>query len=420
MSCVVSEYDLTDLGGLNLLRAIRFSHPDLPFVLAPREGSELLASEAVAMGVSGYISQSATTETILSRIQTSLHQESTLFDEESTNRYQRLIEMAPAPINIFDENGDTIWGNDAVLELLGLDTRDELIGRSVFEFIHPDDRSLARRELEIVIEAKSSVGPTRMKLLRPDDQVRHIQIATAVGTYRGEDIGQAIIIDATEREALHRQLTVLSTWLRHNIRNKMNIVHGIAGNLRDEHGDPIEKSAVRIQSNVEQLLAQADREQEIADLLVNPPDTVPFDIVSVIEATIQESQSAYPQATIDVGQCEPTEVRAAPQFSEALGELFENAIEHNDAETPTVSVDVDQSESSSVRIHVRDDGPGIPDVERAVLRSDHSIDQLNHGSGLGLLFVYSVVAQSNGSLQFSENDPRGSVVTIALPTHTDG
>ena len=372
------------------------------------------------MGVSGYISQSATTETILSRIQTSLHQESTLFDEESTNRYQRLIEMAPAPINIFDENGDTIWGNDAVLELLGLDTRDELIGRSVFEFIHPDDRSLARRELEIVIEAKSSVGPTRMKLLRPDDQVRHIQIATAVGTYRGEDIGQAIIIDATEREALHRQLTVLSTWLRHNIRNKMNIVHGIAGNLRDEHGDPIEKSAVRIQSNVEQLLAQADREQEIADLLVNPPDTVPFDIVSVIEATIQESQSAYPQATIDVGQCEPTEVRAAPQFSEALGELFENAIEHNDAETPTVSVDVDQSESSSVRIHVRDDGPGIPDVERAVLRSDHSIDQLNHGSGLGLLFVYSVVAQSNGSLQFSENDPRGSVVTIALPTHTDG
>jgi len=371
------------------------------------------------MGVNGYVPQSASTETILSRIRTSLHQESTLFDEESTNRYQRLIEMAPAPINIFDENGETIWGNDAVLELLGLDARDELIGRSVFEFIHPDDRSVARRELETVIEEKSSVGPTRMKLLRPDEQVRHIQIATAVGTYRGEDIGQAIIIDATEREALHRQLTVLSTWLRHNIRNKMNIVHGIAGNLRDEHGDPIEESAARIQSNIDQLLAQADREQEIADLLVNPPTPVSFDTSSVIDSTIQEYRSEYPQATIEGIQCESTEVRAVPQFPEALGELLENAIEHNDTEPPAVSVDVDRSTSSGVRIHVRDDGPGIPDVEQEVLRPDRSIDQLNHGSGLGLLFVHSVVTQSNGSLQFSENDPRGSVITITLPTHTE-
>jgi len=140
----------------------------------------------------------------------------------------------------------------------------------------------------------------------------------------------------------------------------------------------------------------------------------------VIEATIQESRSAYPQGTIEDGQCDPIEIRAVPRFPEALGELFENAIEHNDTETPTVSVDVDQSDPSRARIHVRDDGPGIPDIERGVLRSDRSIDQLNHGSGLGLLFVYSVVTQSNGSLQFSENDPRGSVVTITLPTHGDG
>ncbi|MFC7208961.1 hypothetical protein ACFQL3_00215 [Natronoarchaeum sp. GCM10025321] len=93
--------------------------------MAPWEGSDLLASTAIVIEVNDQIPQPAATEPILSRIRTSLRQES-LFDEERHNRNQRRIEMALAPISIFDENGDTIWAITAVLELLGLDTRAKL------------------------------------------------------------------------------------------------------------------------------------------------------------------------------------------------------------------------------------------------------------------------------------------------------
>ncbi|WP_080505201.1 ATP-binding protein [Halorubrum aethiopicum] len=416
---VVSEYALPDFDGVNLLRSIRISNPTLPFILVPTEGSESIAGEAIAAGVSGYVPQADDTKTVLSRIRADIDNRNSSLDEESHHRYQRLVQMAPAPINIFDEAGTTIWGNDAVVELLGLESRYELVGRSIFEFIHPDDRPVARQELETVIDEKDSVGPTAMKLLRPDDQVRHIQVATAIGSYLGGDIGQAIILDVTEREEFARQLAVLSTWLRHNIRNEMNIVHGIAGELREENVPRVGESATAIQAHVEHLVDQADRGQEMVELLVGKPPLVSLSVTSAIDDQIQTKQTEYPHAEIDGVQEATVEIEATPQFPKAIGELIENAIEHNDTETPHVQVELERPDQTTIGIRVRDDGPGIPAVEKELLRLEQPIDQLNHGSGLGLLFVHSVVTQSDGSLRFGENKPRGSVVTVTVPTELD-
>ena len=131
---------------------------------------------------------------------------------EGEERYRSLLRTSPAPINLFDAEGVTVWGNDAVLDLLGLDDRDELVGRSVRDFIHPDYHELAESEIEAVIDEKVPVGPTAMELIRADGQVRSIRVSTAPGTYDGEPIGQAIVIDDTalletrEELAEHREL----------------------------------------------------------------------------------------------------------------------------------------------------------------------------------------------------------------------
>ena len=110
---------------------------------------------------------------------------------ESQRRYEQLIETSPVPINLFDATGEIVWGNDAVVDLLGLDSRADLIGRSIFEFIHPEDRDTAKRELLIVIEEKRPTGPTEMKLHRDDGNIKEIRVSTAPGWYDGADIGQA-------------------------------------------------------------------------------------------------------------------------------------------------------------------------------------------------------------------------------------
>ncbi|APE96302.1 PAS domain S-box protein [Halodesulfurarchaeum formicicum] len=53
--CVVSDYKLPGMDGLELLAAVRESEPDLPFLLFTGEGSEVIASEAIRAGVTDYL-----------------------------------------------------------------------------------------------------------------------------------------------------------------------------------------------------------------------------------------------------------------------------------------------------------------------------------------------------------------------------
>lgn len=116
---------------------------------------------------------------------------------ESEERYRQLIETSPIPINLFDASAEIVWANDAVLELLAVDTREELVGRSIFDFIHPTDQYTAEQELLTVVEEKESTGPTEMTLHRADGETRQVRVSTAPGRYDGEDIGQAVVVDTT-------------------------------------------------------------------------------------------------------------------------------------------------------------------------------------------------------------------------------
>ena len=53
--CVVSEYDLPGSDGLELLETVRGRDPDLPFLLCTGTGSETVASDAIAAGVTDYL-----------------------------------------------------------------------------------------------------------------------------------------------------------------------------------------------------------------------------------------------------------------------------------------------------------------------------------------------------------------------------
>ena len=55
IDCVVSDYDLPDYDGIELLRRVRERAPDVPFFLFTGKGSEMVASEAISAGVTDYI-----------------------------------------------------------------------------------------------------------------------------------------------------------------------------------------------------------------------------------------------------------------------------------------------------------------------------------------------------------------------------
>jgi signal transduction histidine kinase len=96
-----------------------------------------------------------------------------------------------------------------------------------------------------------------------------------------------------------------------------------------------------------------------------------------------------------------------------LSELVENALEHTTADAPRVELSVREVSDGTVELSVADDGPGIPEREREILAAGTET-QLEHGQGIGLWFVNWAVTQLGGEIQFRENDPEGSLVTVRL------
>jgi PAS domain S-box-containing protein len=62
VDCVVSDYDMPGMDGLEFLEVVREEYPDLPFVLFTGKGSEEIASEAITAGVTDYLNKGSGTD----------------------------------------------------------------------------------------------------------------------------------------------------------------------------------------------------------------------------------------------------------------------------------------------------------------------------------------------------------------------
>jgi signal transduction histidine kinase len=97
-----------------------------------------------------------------------------------------------------------------------------------------------------------------------------------------------------------------------------------------------------------------------------------------------------------------------------LDELLENAVEHGDAE-PWVRVATGTTRAGDgVAVVVEDDGPGIPEDERAVVAGETEITQLSHATGLGLWTATMVVDSMGGEVRF-DSSGQGSRIVVELP-----
>ena len=100
----------------------------------------------------------------------------------------------------------------------------------------------------------------------------------------------------------------------------------------------------------------------------------------------------------------------------ALRNVLENAAEHNDQPDPEVAVTVtrDADRHGDIIVEIADNGPGLPDREQEVIEAGTET-ALKHSSGLGLWIAYWTISNSGGAITFTENTPRGSVITVRLP-----
>ena len=141
--CVVSDYDMPGLSGLELLAEIRDIDPDVPFVLFTGKGSEEIASRAISSGVTDYLQKSIGTDqyTVLANrienaVETYRSQEALAASQE---RLSRFIEQSPLGTIEYDETFTIARVNEAASEITGYDP-EELVGGTWLPIVPEDER----------------------------------------------------------------------------------------------------------------------------------------------------------------------------------------------------------------------------------------------------------------------------------------
>ncbi len=126
---------------------------------------------------------------------------------ELEERYRQLAEQSPDAIAIH-QGGRMVFINPAGVQLLGADHPDAVLGKSVFDFVHPDLLPLARERARQVVGNRMLAEPLEERFIRLDGEVIDVQVTSMPITYGGTPAAQLMIRDITDRRQAEAQLQV--------------------------------------------------------------------------------------------------------------------------------------------------------------------------------------------------------------------
>lgn len=133
--------------------------------------------------------------------------------QQSEERFRALIENSADAITLFDENGLTLYDSPAAPGMLGYHP-DEMLGKSVFDLIHPDDASYTKDLFQRIASDPNGRAESIFRVCHKNGS--WIWIEAVVTNLISEPSVQAIVAnyrDITERvrseEKIQRQLSHL-------------------------------------------------------------------------------------------------------------------------------------------------------------------------------------------------------------------
>ena len=335
--------------------------------------------------------------------------------ESERDRFTYLFDNLPDAVveASLDETGKPVVKtvNDAFESVFGYDT-DTITGESLNDYIVPDTEKSQGRKLD----KAAGNGETVQREVRRktadgyrDFLFRGVPYDTGVNGINSFGI-YTDISDQKERE---RRLQVLNRVLRHNLRNDLNVVLGYAEMIDQRVDDEtLSEWSETLIETAEDLASLSDRARTL-DRTMREGSLRDYsvEIQPVVDEVVAEYRSEFSDATFDV-DVDDVSVVGDARIELALTELLENSVEYG-GEQVHAHVETDQADDR-VALSVADDGPGIPDHERAIVDDSVEISQLEHGSGLGLWIVRWVCDSCGGRLRFEETEMGGTRVTLSL------
>jgi PAS domain S-box-containing protein len=345
----------------------------------------------------------------------------------SEQRYRTLFEESPDAYILSDESMRILEANPAAARLFGLDPA-AMPGRSLSESL---DSPTETAETDPTGTVRRSAWSFRGSAIRADGARFAASVEATPVVLDGETRLLLLLHGLTDEERLQRELVQaqkmeavgqLVSGVAHELNNPLAAIIAFSQLIRRDPRLPEE-----LHRDADLLVQEADRTRRIVNNLLDfarqrPPRRVATNLGALIRRVVELQAYSLSSAGVTVetevpDDLPPVEVDQQ-QFLQVILNLTLNAIQSiRSTKAPGSIRIVATGADETVRLSVSDDGPGIPEADRARLFLPFfTTKEPGEGTGLGLSVSFGIVAAHGGRLWHEPGpDGRGATFTVELP-----
>jgi PAS domain S-box-containing protein len=302
--------------------------------------------------------------------------------------------------------------NDRATQLLGYE-RGELLGMELREF-HTDEldaiSSFKRR-----VEENGTATAENVTYVTASGELLPVNLSASLVGIDDEPYLMLGIQDISDRKREEQLNAVMNRVLRHNVQTDVNIIRGNTELVREQLTDPqsIERLAT-VETRAVNLEGLSQKAREIRQKVINEParESYPVsDLLSRLESMLTDRY----EVDLRIAPWGGATRQVSARLFAILEELCANAIEHTDADRPTINVAAARDDSAGmIEVWVADRGSGMPDLEQEIITTERET-QLSHGQGLGLWLIRWLTMDLNGTVRIAWSDGSGTGITVRVP-----
>jgi PAS domain S-box-containing protein len=344
--------------------------------------------------------------------------------------FRLAVEACPSGMLMTDRSGAIVMLNTEIERLFGY-PRDELIGQSVEILVPAGLRAQhVRRRTAFAQQPETRrMGAGRDLFARRKDGTEFpVEVGLNPVNTRDGVLVLAVVADISERKRIECLKDEFVSTVSHELRTPLTSISGslglLVGNAAGKLPEPVMRLLTIAHKNSQRLVRLIN---DILDIEKMESGGVVFtmkrvEVRALIEQAIEASR-AYAESLGVTIRIDPSstsgEVRADPdRLLQVVTNLLSNAIKYSPSgEEVAVSI---AAADDTVRIAVRDRGPGIPATFKPRIfekfaQADATDSRQKGGTGLGLSIVKGIVTRLGGTTGFCDAPGGGTIFHVALP-----
>lgn len=226
---ILLDLMLPDIDGFDVIKRLKANRRtrDIPVIFQTVAAETAHKVKGFELGAVDYITKPINLEELLVRIDThitirnlqrnlveknrQLHQEIARHKrtgealQQSEAHYRRLVEFNPGAIVIHSE-GKILYMNNAALKLVGAVDLQEVIGKSVLDFVHTDFHQIVIQRIRRMQQEGETAPILEEKFIRLDGGTLNVEVIGIPITYQGKVASQLIVHDITARKQTEEAL----------------------------------------------------------------------------------------------------------------------------------------------------------------------------------------------------------------------